>query len=185
MDNYLKTCTRCAAVGNLELFAKDARKKDGRSGTCKKCQYLLTKDWRKRNPIAANKLQVEWGANNINKSRAIRLKGANTYRSNPLNKIACSVRGRTRQGLRAAIINKKYKTIEMLGIDFINYAKYLSNKFVNGMTLENYGSVWHIDHIIPLASAKSEQELIKLLHYTNTQPLFAKDNLSKGAKLDW
>jgi hypothetical protein len=42
---------------------------------------------------------------------------------------------------------------------------------------------WHIDHIIPLASAKSPEEVEKLCHYTNLQPLWASDNMSKGAKL--
>ncbi len=42
---------------------------------------------------------------------------------------------------------------------------------------------WHIDHIIPLASAKTEEELKSLCHYTNLQPLWAKENLSKGAKI--
>jgi hypothetical protein len=50
------------------------------------------------------------------------------------------------------------------------------------MTWDNYGE-WHIDHIIPLSSAKTESELIDLFNYKNTQPLWAKDNLSKGNRL--
>lgn len=50
------------------------------------------------------------------------------------------------------------------------------------MTWENRGE-WHIDHIIPLASASTEEELLALCHYTNLQPLWAFDNLSKGAKI--
>ncbi len=47
------------------------------------------------------------------------------------------------------------------------------------MTWENHGE-WHIDHIIPISWGKTESEVIELNHYTNFQPLWAKDNLSKG-----
>ena len=58
---------------------------------------------------------------------------------------------------------------------------HLSNMFLDGMSFDNYGE-WHIDHIVPLVTAKTEEEVIKLNHYTNLQPLWAKDNLSKGGK---
>ena len=49
------------------------------------------------------------------------------------------------------------------------------------MTFENHGE-WHLDHIKPISLAKSEEEIIELNHYTNFQPLWAKDNLSKSNK---
>ena len=52
------------------------------------------------------------------------------------------------------------------------------------MTKENHG-FWHIDHIIPCASfnLKDPKQQTKCFHYTNLQPLWAKENLSKGAKI--
>jgi hypothetical protein len=50
------------------------------------------------------------------------------------------------------------------------------------MTLENHGE-WHLDHIIPISSAETEEDIMLLNHYTNFQPLWWYDNLKKGAKI--
>ena len=50
------------------------------------------------------------------------------------------------------------------------------------MSWENQGK-WHIDHIIPLSSATNKDELYKLCHFTNLQPMWAIDNIRKGAKI--
>jgi len=50
------------------------------------------------------------------------------------------------------------------------------------MSWENYGD-WHIDHIIPISSAKNNDEVYKLNHYTNFQPLWALDNMKKSNKI--
>jgi hypothetical protein len=52
------------------------------------------------------------------------------------------------------------------------------------MSWDNYGE-WHVDHMMSLAMAKSKHEAEKLCHYTNLQPLWAKDNLKKGTKEIW
>jgi hypothetical protein len=49
------------------------------------------------------------------------------------------------------------------------------------MNWNNHGK-WHIDHMIPISSAKNEEEVLKLNHYTNLQPLWAKENLIKYNK---
>ena len=59
---------------------------------------------------------------------------------------------------------------------------HIEKQFTKGMSWSNQGK-WHIDHIIPLASAKNEDELMKLCHYRNLQPLWAEDNLKKSAKI--
>jgi hypothetical protein len=71
-----------------------------------------------------------------------------------------------------------------LGCSYQDFIIYLEQKFTDGMSWKNYGLYgWHIDHIIPLSSAKNEIDLEKLCHHTNLQPLWAKDNLSKGDKI--
>jgi len=92
------------------------------------------------------------------------------------------MRARTAKAIRDQGYPKKSKTSEMLGCSWEELIIFLSSKFVDAMTWENR-HLWHIDHIIPLASATSEEELIKLNHYTNLQPLWAADNLRKSDKI--
>jgi hypothetical protein len=79
-------------------------------------------------------------------------------------------------------ITKKNKTFDIVGCNPLQLKEHLEKQFVDGMTWENKGD-WHIDHIIPLSSAKTEDELYKLCHYTNLQPLWAIDNIKKGKKI--
>ena len=75
--------------------------------------------------------------------------------------------------------SKNTKTQKMLGVDWEVCRAHIERQFTKGMNWDNYGE-WHIDHIIPLASAKNEKQLIKLCHYRNLQPLWAEDNMSKS-----
>lgn len=80
---------------------------------------------------------------------------------------------------------KTGRTAEYIGTNDFEFLKsYLEMKFQPGMTWENWGKgegKWNIDHIVPLASASNKEELIKLLHYTNLQPLWSEENSSKGS----
>ena len=74
---------------------------------------------------------------------------------------------------------KRSKTQEILGIDFEGFKIYIENLFTDGMSWSNFGE-WHIDHKIPISWGKTEDDIIKLNHYKNLQPLWAEENLSKG-----
>lgn len=81
---------------------------------------------------------------------------------------------------------KNKKTEEILGCSFEDLYTYLENKFQEGMTWENYGygdDKWNIDHIIPMSTASTPDEALKLNHYTNLQPLWQKDNFKKHNKV--
>jgi hypothetical protein len=80
--------------------------------------------------------------------------------------------------------SKNGSSEELLGCSWETAKAHLESGFTDGMTWENYGKYgWHIDHIVPLCSANNGEEARALCHYTNLQPLWAKDNLIKGASL--
>lgn len=77
---------------------------------------------------------------------------------------------------------KQTPTQQLVGCDWVALREWIEGQFKEGMSWENR-SLWQIDHVIPLASASNEEELLLLFHYTNLQPLWEKDNKVKGAKM--
>jgi hypothetical protein len=79
--------------------------------------------------------------------------------------------------------HKPARTQTILGCDIDFFVNYILSKCPEGTTLEDFGARgYHIDHIIPISSAKTEEEVLKLCHYTNFQPLFWLDNIRKSNK---
>lgn len=93
-----------------------------------------------------------------------------------------NLRSRIKNGFKSHLLGKRFKTLDLLGCSWENFSKHIEKLFTEGMSFENYGQ-WHIDHIIPLSSAETSEQMNKLCHYTNLQPLWAIDNLKKGAKI--
>lgn len=105
--------------------------------------------------------------------------------TDPLFKLSTQVRGLIRTSLKKKGYAKDSHTYEILGCDYATFFEHLKATW-----LENYGQEWqgedyHIDHIIPLATAKSRQEVLDLCYYKNLQMLTPHDNLSKNKSLEW
>jgi hypothetical protein len=97
-------------------------------------------------------------------------------------KLANNIRARMHH---AIVDNKKAgSAVRDLGCSIDQLKVYLESLFQPGMTWEDR-KAWHIDHIIPLASfdLTDREQFLKACHYSNLQPLWARDNLSKGAKI--
>jgi hypothetical protein len=81
------------------------------------------------------------------------------------------------------VYKKGNKTEDILGCDLYFFMEYIESLFKPGMSFDNYGD-WHIDHKIPLANAKTVEEIVALNNYKNLQPLWAIENLKKGSTYD-
>lgn len=108
------------------------------------------------------------------------------YKNGSIFKLKMLYRGIIKKAFTRFGYTKKSRTYQILGCDYETFMKHLRETFK-----KNYGYEWdekeevHIDHIIPLATVNTEEDLIRLNHYTNLQLLKAKDNLDKKDKLDW
>jgi len=100
----------------------------------------------------------------------------------PLFKLKCNTYNLIYISIKKQGYSKKSKTYQILGCTFEEFKLHLENQFTEGMSWENQGE-WHLDHIYPVSLAKNEDELIKLNHYTNFQPLWAIDNIKKSNKI--
>jgi hypothetical protein len=100
-----------------------------------------------------------------------------------LYKLSKNIRSSISNNIKKKNYTKSSKSYDILGCTFDELKIYLESRFESWMTWDNHGSYngnyeygWDIDHIIPLSSATTEEELIKLCHYTNLQPLDSKIN---------
>jgi hypothetical protein len=107
----------------------------------------------------------------------------NKYNTNINFKLKCSLGNRIRKILKG--INKFDNTASFIGCSINFFKKYIESKWLSGMDWGNYNFYgWHIDHIIPCSKfdLTKPEEQKRCFHYTNLQPLWAKDNLSKNNK---
>ena len=172
----MKRCNYCNNDKPLDDFSKDKSRKDGLNIKCKTCR----KEYRnKRNHVSidyqrqyrkSNKDKISENKKNYQKEKR---------NTDSLFKLKSYLRSRVWSILKN---NKDKETEELLGTSFQKVKEHLTTTFTEGMTWDNYGQ-WHVDHKIPLASAKTKEEVEKLFHYTNLQALWALDNQIKSSKL--
>ncbi len=196
LDNHFQ-CNMCGEIFDITNQYNSAK------GRCKDCHQFDRKCRHYENPEIARKQVKNWqNKNREYKSSYI----TNRRRTNPdfkkrcyeshkkcykkrmkessVVKLSYNLRYRLRQFLNLKNLKKKHKFQKILGCSLEEFKIHIEKQFKPGMTWENYGFyTWHIDHIIPLSSALSEDEVYKLSHYSNLQPLWAVENFKKGDKL--
>ena len=194
-----KKCTKCGEVKNLETeFYKDKSKKDGYLPRCKECDKKQSNQWKQNNPEYHAQYNAQWNRDNPeykkeynakwyqdNKERKIKQVGEynrKRYHSDPLYNMLRRLRSRTKLAFKAKGWKKDSSTQKMLGCDWETLKIHMESQFKDGMLWDNMGE-WEIDHIIPLSTAQTEDELKKLSHYTNLQPLWAGPNRTKSNKV--
>ena len=97
----------------------------------------------------------------------------------PLGQLAGVVWRRVYIALKS---DKEMSSTEYLGCNIETFKQHIEQQFTEDMSWENYGE-WYIDHKIPLKYHKpSLEEVAQRLNYTNTQPMWTSENMSKGCR---
>lgn len=192
-NTELKICTTCKKELYSINFHINRHSKDGLNSKCKFCKKTKTTFTNKVCKICnIDKPSEEYntntkGSKTCKKCTKEKIKNSKTTEQ----RIKGNIRNLIGQSFRRACKGNHVKsssTEDILGCTLDFFKKHLENLFEDGMEWKNNGrckdgncdNVWHIDHRIPLSSAETEQEIIKLCHYTNLQPLWAIDNLKKS-----
>lgn len=157
-------CTRCE-VGFIY--------KGGKQVACPECIIIVNAERGKR-----------WASENKDRVLASAKRYNDKRRSTPRGHLEWTVRAAVRRAVADGSLAGR-RTFELLGYTVDELKSHIEKQFKDGMTWDNYGD-WHIDHRLPLASFEYTspdcQAFKAAWAITNLQPLWAKDNMSKGAK---
>ena len=162
--DLVKKCCRCKNILLKSNFNKDKTKKDGLQGICIVCFKQYHNNRKERRSI-------------LDKQR----------RKTDFNfKLISNIRTRTSNAFRSQNIKKSNKTKKLIGCSNSFFKKWIIYQLYGNMTLENYGKVWCLDHCYPLSkiNISNENDLYKSTNWVNLRPMYMKDNLIKGDKID-
>lgn len=201
-----RKCRKCEVEKPLDAFRETKTSRDGRAITCKQCCNKHCRNLRHAKRRAGNALvrtEKEKGLKASDFSsleeyneylNELRTKGIEEFiksrekkdvRKSPQWKRASSLRSSLRLLIRN--LNPPKSIIRIVGKDHEELKIYLESLFKIGMSWENYGKHgWHVDHIKPCASfdLTKGEAVEECFHYSNLQPLWAKENWKKGFKIE-
>ena len=177
--DLVKKCSKCGIISLKSNFYKDCIKKDGYKSECIFCskEYCF--------------VNRGWVLNNrktyVKKNRAKINLYQKKKKDSDLNfKLAHNLRVRTNKAFKSLNVRKANKTFDLLGCSHLFFKNWIIHQFYGNMTLENYGSVWQIDHCLAVTyfNLLDENDIKKCFNWVNLRTMYVKDNIIKGDKSD-
>lgn len=180
-DPREKKCSKCKERKLKKDFFSNRHGKDGLTSQCKACMKTNNDTWWAKNKEKARALNR---AGYLRTKEKKHLRRMDRLRTDPKAKLIHLLRSRLTNAMRGR--TKPATTKELLGCSLEKLKSHLESQFELGMTWENHGE-WHVDHIEPVANMDIDNpdSIRRIWHYTNLQPLWAAENLSKGDRLDY
>lgn len=173
-----KLCTKCDTMQPAVEFRYQ-------SNVCLPCEKERLYDWRKENPDKFKTICKTYREKPEKKvKRAEYLK--DRYTSDMNFRLRSLYRTRVRMYIRGGIKSGNEKYQAMLGCSWDVLCEWLEMNFTEGMTWDNHGSVWHIDHTMPCSIFDfTIEENVKIcFNWSNLAPMFGSENISKSNKID-
>lgn len=181
----IKHCKNCGAVisGKSLRFCSDqcrAQKRRESRIASRALYFSIPENRDKVNHFKREYTKRDTVKTKINESQRSRNK--RRRKEDPMFLLKERIRCRTKAAFMGGGFTKGSKTREMLGCSWEVFKAHIEAQFVKGMKWSNR-HLWHLDHIVPLASAKNEDDLVKLSHFSNLRPLWADENIQKKDKI--
>ena len=173
----IHVCKKCMLPKpfTAEFFPNSKSDRLGLAYRCRECVSRYARERNKLHPRRGRGQQYDPVKRKIWRDR---------MKSDPVFKLKRNINRLISQGLRAKGHKKSSRTAAVLGCSFEEFKRHLESQ--SGMSWENYGKgkdKWNVDHHYPQSAAKTEEEVIKLNHYTNLRPMWEPENMSKHASL--
>lgn len=197
-EQKLKKCPGCEIIKPYSDYGKNKSNYAGIMQLCKSCKSIRDKEYRespkhrKKNLDRKKEYYFRTKHTERHKENQKRRNETRDYKeeyrrnkSDEFRRFKQNIRALTNNHLkkRKDWVKKDSKTIELLGADYFVVKEFIGRQFLKGMTWDNHGKVWHIDHVIPLDSAGRDSDKLKrLCYYENLSPMWWRDNLQKGFK---
>lgn len=163
-------CFKCEEIKPISSFHKNKDLKRGYQHKCKACRGFGHLENQGTTFFARNKEEI------YAQRKARR-------ESDPFFKLSSALRSRLWKALKSNKWFKNSNFSKYIGCNKETLISHIESQFKPGMNWQNHShSGWHIDHIVPLSHATSAEELYKLSHYSNLQPLWASENMAKKKK---
>lgn len=179
-----KTCTKCNTTypATTEYFYKQKASKYGLHSNCKVCRKQYKKQYRQDNKESISQYYQQWCQNNKDHKNQHNIQYQKDRKAlDPIYKLSCNIRGLIKDAFNRKGYSKSSKTADILGCSFEDLMIHLeetckANYGCSIVELEAAGYSWDLDHKVPVSVAETEENLIRLCHYSNLQVLESNQN---------
>ena len=216
MDNNIKTCHKCGIPKILDEYSNNKQTADGKSSWCKQCssdnmkkyyqenkekckKYIkeyqqqhkdkvkeYTKKWNDKNKEKNLEYIRRWQKNNPEKRREWKRNWDRNRALDPAFRLSNNIRGNMYHALKAKKGFRKWE--DLVGYTLQDLINHLTPLLTEGMTWDNYGNTWQVDHVKPKSWFKYESSndtaFKECWALSNLQPMFKIENIKKGNRFE-